>query len=66
MLKIQFDGKKCRTLKMNQVLFLLLIIDSGSRGYELRGGINTFDYECCVWLNTKKYSPKQLEAFKRQ
>ena len=30
--KIQYDGKNCRTLKMNQVLLLLLSIDKGSRG----------------------------------
>ena len=34
--KIQFDGKKCRTLKMNQVFLLLLSIDKGSRGQEKR------------------------------
>jgi hypothetical protein len=34
--KIQFDGKKCRTLKMNQAFLLLLSIDKGSRGQEKR------------------------------
>ena len=34
--KLEFDGKKCRTLKMNQVFLLLLSIDKGSRGQEKR------------------------------
>ena len=34
--KIQYDGKNCRTLKMNQVFLLLLSIDKGYRGQEKR------------------------------
>ena len=34
--KLEFDGEKCRTLKMNQVFLLLLSIDKGSRGQEKR------------------------------
>jgi hypothetical protein len=38
---------------MNQVFLLLLSIDMGYRGYELRGGINSFVYESYTWFNNK-------------
>jgi hypothetical protein len=55
-------------LELGTPVFVVQEYDEGFRLFKLKSleKTNSFNYHSHAKLNTKKYSPKQFEAFKRQ